>query len=126
MSNGYRWLLYDGVEKSGLTASSTPELFTERACPHCGRKSVRTYHHKYKKFERRGQLIQWCALCCRFGTTFVGGGIDGYAISNPLKGTPLESMIENKSPQSYLWKLNARWDKGELPQILQRIEPKIF
>ncbi|MEV6223970.1 hypothetical protein AB0M13_20165 [Nocardia fluminea] len=54
-------------------------------------------------------------------TKFIAAA-EGFDISNPLSGTPLEAMIESKSPQSYLWKLNDKWESGVLPQNVRTVE----
>ncbi len=45
---------------------------------------------------------------------------DAYNISFTLDGTALGEMIEIKSPRAYLWKLDAAWTSGMLPQSISR------
>lgn len=116
----YSWSAYTGEGKSQLSFDAFPEISKQRKCPHCNKVAVRAYYHEYKKFEGKAQLVEWCAACRRVSTKFIAAA-EGFDISNPLSGTPLEAMIESKSLQSYLWKLNDKWERGVLPRDVRTV-----
>lgn len=103
---------------------SGPKFFedsTERICPVCEKRAVRTYIYRNSATHRVTRITyMWCASCRRF-KGWTGPDTDGLIMSDPLK--TLSSGERRKledDPDAFFVLLDGLWDAGKLPQKFTR------
>lgn len=108
---------FDAAQVKRLTAGpSFAEDRSERVCPACNAKAIRTYVSRNASGRRRPSLTtySWCAACRRRkGWT---GPDTGLRFTDPLAGERREPPSAEGGFAGFLRRLDELWAAGELPQ----------
>lgn len=90
---------------------------SERVCPACGNRALRTYIYRVASGSRNVRITYtWCASCRRF-KGWTGPDLGDLEFSDPFEGKSLdERQALEKDLGKFLRQLDELWDAGELPQ----------
>lgn len=94
---------------------------TERICPACGHRAVRTYVYRNTGPGRTARITySWCASCRRF-KGWTGPDSDGLKFSDPLESLSQDDRNEmTRDLDEFFKTLDKLWESGELPQRFHR------
>ncbi len=117
------WKQYSNQEVDRLAAHAPPMTDrSERTCPACARRAVRTYYYERERFGRPiGVLYAWCANCCRY-TSSVGEPLSPlFAFDTPDEAADVLARARRvDDPRMIIERLDALWNSGVLPQKFTR------
>ncbi|WP_157184877.1 hypothetical protein [Nocardia niigatensis] len=114
---------YDSNQVEELLAGSRfIEDPTERTCPACGNRAVRTYVYRNVAAHRTTRITYtWCAVCRRF-KGWTGPDLGELAFSDPLGSlSPADRREMEQGFDRFFETLDKLWSAGELPQKFARL-----
>ena len=107
---------FDADEIAAIATLATPvgQRLAERACPHCGNLSLRTYLHAGARGDTPLLMSQtWCSPCLRY-TGSTGPMPAGLHFSDPLDPAHRAAL----GVAGLFTELDRLWGEGALPQTL--------
>ncbi|GAB0105094.1 hypothetical protein JMUB6875_40720 [Nocardia sp. JMUB6875] len=116
--NAVRWRGFSLREFDALLERNLPSgAIEEQHCPHCGRRTLRTYIHGAQRDATPMTLTHfWCSNC-RHYTGWPAPRRPGFWFSDPLGDTPWDRFLAlSRSEDLFFETLDRLWTNTDLPQ----------